>query len=88
MRGLMLILDEKRGKLLRRVPLKSYVRSRRTNTRGGVEGIKGRMLHYSACMHHLRVSATELALRAGPVEEEAYNGPRQTSRAILRLAAR
>jgi hypothetical protein len=38
-----------------------------------LDSIKGRLLHYSAAVRHLRVLVTELQRLMGPVPEEEYD---------------
>ena len=70
MRGLMLIQDEKRIKLLLSVVEWGQAKSM---TLRELDSIKGRVLHYSACIRHTRVLATEMARLMGPIDEEAYD---------------
>ncbi len=38
-----------------------------------LDRVKGRVTHYSACVLHLRILATELGRLVGSVEESAYD---------------
>ncbi len=38
-----------------------------------LDGVKVRVTHYTACMLHLRILATELGRLVGSVEESAYD---------------
>ena len=82
LRGLMLIQDEKREKLLR---CALELGQARVATRREIDRVNGRVLHYSACVRHLRVLATELARLAGPVVEEAYDRSEPVSDALRSL---
>ena len=70
LRGLMLIQVEKREKPLQCV---QELRQALTATRREVDSVVGRVLHYSACIRHLRVLATEVGRLAGPVVQEEYD---------------
>lgn len=72
MRGLMLIQEEKRCKLLQCV--RDWGAASSMSLRE-LDSVKGRVLHYSACVRHLRILATELARLIGPVVVEAYDVP-------------
>ena len=66
----MLIQDEKRVKLLACVDgwgLLEVITARE------LDSIKGRVLHYSYCIRHLRVLATEIECLLGPVGEADYD---------------
>ena len=82
-RGLMLILAEKREKLLacvRGLGAASEMTARE------LDGVKGRVLHYSACIRHLRILATELGCLAGPVDESTYDRRQPVSAEMRALA--
>ena len=82
-RGLMLILEEKRVKLLdciRGLGEAPQVTGRE------LDGVRGRVLHYSACVRHLRILATELGRLAGPVDDATYDKPRPISAELRELA--
>jgi hypothetical protein len=82
-RGLTLILAEKREKLLACV---RGLGSAFQMTARELDGVKGRVQHYSACVRHLRILATELGRLAGPVDEASYDRPRPVSAELRALA--
>jgi hypothetical protein len=51
-----------------------------------LDGVHGRVLHYSACLQHLCILATELGRLAGPVDEATYDKPRPISAELRELA--
>ena len=79
----MIILDEKRVKLL--ASIKELGEAQELTGRE-LDGIKGRVLHYSACVRHLRILATELGRLAGPIDEATYDRPRPISAELRELA--
>ncbi len=82
-RGLMLILEEKRVKLLASIKERGEAQEL---TGRELDGIRGRVLHYSACVRHLHILATEVGRLAGPVDEAAYDKPRPISAELRELA--
>ena len=85
LRGRMLVLPDKQASLLEvclRLGSDSEVWTLRS-----LDSVKGRLLHYSAAISHLRVLVTELARLMGPVSEETYDDPIPTPAGLSELAA-
>ncbi len=51
-----------------------------------LDGVKGRVQHYSACVRHLRILATGLGCLIGTVDESSYDKPRAITTELLSLA--
>jgi hypothetical protein len=51
-----------------------------------LDGVKGRVLHYSACLLHTSILATEPGRLNGPVDEATYDRPRSISAELRELA--
>jgi hypothetical protein len=83
LRGSVLIMPEKREKLLASI---GGLGEALQMTRRELDCVHCRVLHYSACMRHLRILATELGRLAGPVDEASYDRPRPISAELLALA--
>ncbi len=71
-RGLLLILAEKLVKLLAAL---SQWASAVAMTHRELDGVKGRVLHYSACVRHTRILGSEIARLIGPADEATYDVP-------------
>ena len=84
LRGLLLILPDKLVKLLG--CLQEWAESD-TVTARGMDAVRGRVLHYSACISHTRVLATEILCLVGAVEESQYDTPFPVTAAMVDLAA-
>ena len=84
-RGLMLCLDEKLALLLAHT-LEMAELDRLWSHRD-LDRIKGRMLHYSAAVRHLRIRVTELQSLMGPVPEDGYDHPKPGPAGLAELAA-
>jgi hypothetical protein len=52
-----------------------------------LDGVKGRVQHYSACVRHLHILATELGCLIGTVDESSYDKPREITTELRSLAA-
>jgi hypothetical protein len=84
-RGLMLVLDEKLDLLLAHTAELSP--ADRLWSPRELDRIKGRFLHYSAAIRHLRIRVTELhRLMGPPPADEAYDFPRALPDGIAALA--
>ena len=71
-RGLLLILAEKLVKLL--AALEQWASAIAMSHRE-LDGVKGRVLHYSACVRHTRVLGSEISRLIGPADEATYDDP-------------
>jgi hypothetical protein len=69
--GLMLVTEPKQESLLANTAELRDPGSVWTTRR--LDSIKGRLLHYSAAIRHLRIRVNELARLMGPVEEASYD---------------
>ena len=84
-RGLMLRLDEKVALLLEHAAELS--RADRLWSPRELDRVKGRFLHYSAAVRHLRIRVTELHCLMGPVpEDHLYDVPRALPDGLAALA--
>jgi hypothetical protein len=83
-RGLMLVTEPKQESLLANTAELRDPDSVWTMRR--LDSIKGRLLHYSAAVRHLRILVTELARLMGPVEETSYDLPRPAPPGLPELA--
>ena len=84
-RGLMLVLPDKQLSLLEQAALLG--RPDAVWTLRELDSIKGRLLHYSAAIRHLRVPLAELARLMGPVSEDLYDEPRPAPEGLADLSA-
>ena len=82
-KALMLIQAEKREKLL--ASILGLGGAQQLSTRE-LDGVKGRVVHYSACVRHLRILATELGRLVGTVDEASYDKPRPITGELRALA--
>ena len=71
-RGLLLILAEKLVKLL--AALDEWASAIAMSHRE-LDWVKGRVLHYSACIRHTRVLGSEISRLIGPANEATYDDP-------------
>ena len=83
-RGLMLVLPEKLALLLEQAA--SLGEDRSWSTRD-LDRIKGRLLHYSVAVRHLRVLVVELQRLMGSVPEELYDEVRPAPAGLAALSA-
>jgi hypothetical protein len=83
LRGLLLILPDKLAKLL--ACLREWAESSAVSGRV-LDGVRGRVLHYSACLRHTRVLASEMLCLYGPVDESEYDRPIPVTAAMVELA--
>jgi hypothetical protein len=83
-RSLMLVTEPKQESLLANTAELRDPESVWTISR--LDSIKGRLLHYSAAIVHLRIYVTELARLMGPVEEASYDQTRPAPPGIPELA--
>lgn len=81
--GRLLIQADKLVKLLASV--KGLGAAQEMSTRE-LDGVKGRVQHYSACVRHLRILATELGRLIGTVDESLYDKPRAITTELRSLA--
>jgi hypothetical protein len=71
-RGLLLILADKLVKLL--AVLDQWASAVAMSHRE-LDGVKGRVLHYSACVRHTRILGSEIASLTGPADDATYDNP-------------
>ena len=83
--GLMLVLEAKQQSLIEAST--ELGRADAMWTLRQLDSIKGRLLHYSAAIRHLRVRVTELARVMGPISEELYDVPALASPDLVALSA-
>ena len=84
-RGLMLVLEPKQESLL--AAAAELGRADASWSLRELDSVKGRLLHYSAAIRHLRVRVTELARVMGPISEELYDVPTLASPELVALSA-
>jgi hypothetical protein len=82
-RGVVLTQPEKLVKLLSCI---ADWRSAETITARQLDGVQGRLMHYSFAIKHLRVVATQVFCLLGVVPEEQYDTPVPVSREMRELA--
>ena len=84
-RGRMLVLEAKQQSLV--AASASLGRADAIWTLRELDSVKGRLLHYSAAIRHLRVRVTELARVMGPISEELYDVPFPASPELVALSS-
>ena len=81
--GRMLTLPDKQASLLAACEVLGATSSW---TLRALDSVKGRLLHYSAAIRHLRVLVSELGRLMGPVSEELYDVPMPAPAGLAELA--
>ena len=84
-RGLMLVMEGKQATLLEQAV--SLGRADALWSARELDSIKGRLLHYSAAIRHLRVLITEMQRLMGPVPEEEYDDIGPAPEGLVALSA-
>ncbi|MFN5017560.1 hypothetical protein [Bradyrhizobium sp.] len=82
-RGMMLVQAGRLVKLLGSIRL---LREAQTLSTRQLDEVKGRALHYSACVRHLRILVTELGRLVGTVDESDYDAPRLVTGELRELS--
>ncbi len=85
LRSLMLVTEPKQEMLLANAAELGVPESVWTTRQ--LDSIKGRLLHYSAAIRHLRIRVAELARLIGPIVEASYDQPLPAPAGLPELAA-